>query len=359
MQPFHRRSSLLILLFLALGAGPLLAAPAPGWREIQIPTTGSYFWRYVPASLDTSRPAPAVIFLHGAGGRPEPYRNHVVAAAERAGCVVVAPKSSSNLGWGLGADAETVGESLRLVREEMSIDASRVGIAGHSAGGAYAYLLAYGEVSRYSAVFTLAASSYPVGAVADPAYKAPIRMYYGTQDPNYQNGAYASLRQQWERLGVSWEEDVRPGFGHSSWPGAAMEEGFLFLVSRAYPADPGSGNACVPGPGRLCLKDGRFQVEVTWKDFQNREGSGSVVPCATSDSGLFWFFDPANWEMLVKIVDGCALNGRYWVFAAATTNVQYTLTVTDTSTGQTARYDNPLGRSAPATTDTQAFASCP
>jgi len=39
--------------------------------------------------------------------------------------------------------------------------------------------------------------------------------------------------------------------------------------------------------------------------------------------------------------------------------VEYTLTVTDTRTGQTARYENPLGRSAPAVTDTQAFASCP
>ena len=144
MHPFHRRrSSLWGLLFLALCAGPALSAapaPAPGWREIQIPTTGSYLWRYVPASLDASHPAPAVIFLHGAGGRPESYRNFVVAAAERAGCVVVAPKSSSNLGWGLGADAETVREGLRLVQEEfqeeMAIDSRRVGIAGHSAGGA-------------------------------------------------------------------------------------------------------------------------------------------------------------------------------------------------------------------------------
>lgn len=354
----YPRSTLWAFLFLALCAVPACAAiPAPGWREVQIPTTGSSFWRYVPASLDAERPAPVVIFLHGAGGRPESYRNHVRSAAERAGCVVVAPKSSSNLGWGLGADPEIVAESLRLTGEELPVDDRRVAIAGHSAGGAYAYLLAYGEVSHYSAVFTLAASSYRVDAVADPAYKAPIRMYYGTLDPNYQNGPYESLRQQWQRLGVTWEEDVRPGYGHNSWPNAAMEAGFLFLVGRSYP-EAGAG-ACVPGPDRLCLQDGRFRVEVAWKDFQGNQGAGSVVPCGSSDSGLFWFFDPANWEMLVKVIDGCALNGHYWVFAAATTNVQYILTVTDTRTGQTARYENPLGRAAPATTDTQAFAACP
>ena len=38
---------------------------------------------------------------------------------------------------------------------------------------------------------------------------------------------------------------------------------------------------------------------------------------------------------------------------------QCTLTVTDTETGQTRSYDNPLGNCAPAVTDTSAFATCP
>ena len=84
------------------------------------------------------------------------------------------------------------------------VDPVRVSIAGHSAGGAYAYLLGYGTVSRYSAVFSLSAPFYPVSSVADPAYKAPIHMYYGTTDPNYTDGAYAALQQQWSALGVAW-----------------------------------------------------------------------------------------------------------------------------------------------------------
>ncbi len=51
--------------------------------------------------------------------------------------------------------------------------------------------------------------------------------------------------------------------------------------------------------------------------------------------------------------------GLNWVYAAASNDVEYTLTVTDTATGRIARYDNPLGRRAPAVTDTQAFATCP
>ena len=62
--------------------------------------------------------------------------------------------------------------------------------------------------------------------------------------------------------------------------------------------------------------------------------------------------------MLVKVLDGCGINDRFWVYAAATTDVEYTLEVTDTWTGQTVIYANPLGVSAAAITDTDAFATC-
>jgi hypothetical protein len=63
--------------------------------------------------------------------------------------------------------------------------------------------------------------------------------------------------------------------------------------------------------------------------------------------------------MLIKVLDGCNINNRYWVFAAATTNVEYTLRVTDTETGASKQYRNPLGQASPAITDTSAFATCP
>jgi hypothetical protein len=62
--------------------------------------------------------------------------------------------------------------------------------------------------------------------------------------------------------------------------------------------------------------------------------------------------------MLLKVLDGCRVNDRFWVFAAATTNVEYTLRVTDTATGLEKSYFNPLGQAAAALTDTNAFAAC-
>jgi len=126
-------------------------------------------------------------------------------------------------------------------------------------------------------------------------------------------------------------------------------------TATTFQADP---EPCVEAPRTLCLNSGRFSVEVTWRDFAEAEGQATVVPSTASDSGLLWFFDAENWEMLIKILDGCGLNDRFWVFAAATTDVEYSLRVTDSYTGFTRTYTNPLGNAAAATTDTDAFATC-
>ncbi|MEM8934517.1 MAG: hypothetical protein AAGE94_25210 [Acidobacteriota bacterium] len=78
-----------------------------------------------------------------------------------------------------------------------------------------------------------------------------------------------------------------------------------------------------------------------------------------ADSGVMYFFERGNWELLVKVLDGCVLNDHHWVFFAATTNVEFTLTITDTEAGVTRTWFNPLGRQADAITDTTAFATCP
>jgi hypothetical protein len=129
------------------------------------------------------------------------------------------------------------------------------------------------------------------------------------------------------------------------------------------PAEPGgpcfSSTGCVPNDETMCLSQGRFQVRVHWRTQQGTQGQGQSHPL-TDDSGYFWFFNPDNVELVVKIIDACGPPfDRFWVFAAGLTNVETTITVTDTLHNESKEYRNTLGQAFQPIQDTQAFATCP
>lgn len=123
---------------------------------------------------------------------------------------------------------------------------------------------------------------------------------------------------------------------------------------------------CSPNATTLCIDDQvgdhRFGVRVDWQTAQGGGASGhgnaiSAASLGVNRGGLFWFFGADNPEMLVKVLNGCAVNGDYWVFTSAGTNVGLTTTVTDTVTGLSKQYVNPDVTTAAPVQDTSAF-SC-
>jgi hypothetical protein len=118
----------------------------------------------------------------------------------------------------------------------------------------------------------------------------------------------------------------------------------------------------VPPPGcwdtttQACLGD-RFVVTAVWASLTD-SGTAVNAPAGSDDTAIFSFFDPDNWELLVKVLDACAINNRYWVFLAASTDQEYTVTVRDNLTGAEAVYANPLGTASPAVTDINALPVC-
>jgi plastocyanin len=119
--------------------------------------------------------------------------------------------------------------------------------------------------------------------------------------------------------------------------------------------------ACVPDATTLCVNNGRFQVRTHWRSTTQSGDASAVALDFAPDSGLFYFFSSTNIEMLVKVLNACvpALGNKYWVFYAATTNVELTVTVIDTQTGKTKVYYNPLNTAALPVQDTNAFSTCP
>jgi photosystem II stability/assembly factor-like uncharacterized protein len=117
------------------------------------------------------------------------------------------------------------------------------------------------------------------------------------------------------------------------------------------------GASCVSDNQTLCLNHNRFRVFTTWHDGNGRSGLGHATSL-TADSGYFWFFDPANVEVVVKVLDGCNVNSEYWTFAAGLTNVEVGLFVLDTQTGVVKTYNNPANTAFQPIQDTSAFAAC-
>jgi hypothetical protein len=110
--------------------------------------------------------------------------------------------------------------------------------------------------------------------------------------------------------------------------------------------------AVLPDP--VLVQNGRFTVDVLLDPPHG--GRASLVAPPSRDSALFYFFSPANWEVMVKVLDGCAINGNFWVYGAASTDVGYTVEVRDLAgAGRVRRYHHDAGTPAPAITDGQAF----
>jgi lysyl endopeptidase len=120
---------------------------------------------------------------------------------------------------------------------------------------------------------------------------------------------------------------------------------------------PAAGAPCAPGPSTLCLNDGRFKVEAAFGT-GTQQGQAQTVKL-TEETGYLWFFSSANVEAVVKVLDACAFNQRFWVFAGGLTDVRVTLTITDTRTGTIKTYVNPGGTAFQPIQDTSAFATCP
>ena len=128
-------------------------------------------------------------------------------------------------------------------------------------------------------------------------------------------------------------------------------------------APPPTGGPCVPSDTTLCIDDqpGDRRFEATMQ-FSNPSQSGfahaiQLASVGVTRGGMFWIGNPANPEMLIKILNACipVFGNKFWVFYAATTNQGLVTTVRDTTTGAIWSRTNPQGTPADPVQDTGAF----
>lgn len=94
--------------------------------------------------------------------------------------------------------------------------------------------------------------------------------------------------------------------------------------------------------GNVILRNLRWRVPST-----GQTGCGTAVP-HLQDTGHFWFFDSQNLELTCKVIDGYAVNQKYWVFCGALTNVEWWVEVRNNANSELPgkSYYNPPGQMA-------------
>jgi streptogramin lyase len=122
----------------------------------------------------------------------------------------------------------------------------------------------------------------------------------------------------------------------------------------------GSTGSCHADEHTLCLNNHRFAVTAVWQTTPTGPVAQANAVSITGETGYFWFLEPGNVEVVVKVLNACVDPfNSYWVFAAGLTNLGVSVTVTDTLTGASKSYSNVRGTPFQPILDTSGLKTCP
>ncbi|MXX60413.1 MAG: hypothetical protein F4Z42_02300 [Holophagales bacterium] len=155
---------------------------------------------------------------------------------------------------------------------------------------------------------------------------------------------------------VQGDEDTgSPKLGYAvSFPVPNSEQRAVIGSGIYLPREPLS-SLCEDDSSSLCLHGDTFRVSGTYLVDGEADAMSPVeMGGASTDSGLFTFFDGENWEVLVKVLNGCEMNGHWWVFSTAATDVSYEFSI-EAAGGLSKVYRSAGGSPSRAQADTGAF----
>lgn len=140
----------------------------------------------------------------------------------------------------------------------------------------------------------------------------------------------------------------------SSWNAETVATAYFMRLSVDHEATtPPPAEDCTPTTTLLQF-DGGYEVSMCYRTPDGQVGQAKSGIWTSGQSGLLWFFDRDNAEVLVKVLDGCSHNGYRWVFVAPVTTVEFNLLVTAPD-GTEWNYGNVQGVTASTRSDTRAF----
>jgi photosystem II stability/assembly factor-like uncharacterized protein len=201
--------------------------------------------------------------------------------------------------------------------------------------------------------FSVRGSGFPsaisvTGLAIDPAN--PSRLFVGA----YGHGVFSS-----QDAGLTWEP-LNAGLSSLDLTSLVMSSnGTLHAATRAGVFEYRVG---IDTATLLLNASHVFRFVLNARDPRTGSADPGVAVPLNDQAGYFTIpaltQSPETPEVFVKIVDGRAINGAWWVFHGALTDLEYTLTVTEEATGRVKTYFKEAG-SACGGFDTSAFPSSP
>jgi predicted esterase len=139
---------------------------------------------YVPKSAAPDRPAPLMVFLHGAGGSEQGGIRRYTSFADELGFLVLSPASEDST-WDAiqgryGVDVRFIDQALQRAFAARTVDPGRLGLSGFSDGASYALGLGLANGDLFGSVLAFSAGFIPDGSTRSG--KPRVFMSHGTKD---------------------------------------------------------------------------------------------------------------------------------------------------------------------------------
>ncbi len=126
---------------------------------------------------------------------------------------------------------------------------------------------------------------------------------------------------------------------HGDGRGARLNSDDQSALRQLY-GSASTSQTCKANSTTLCLQKNRFRVEATFQNQFDGTGGAARAIKSTDVAGFFYFYDKSNFELMIKMLD---FGDVVKVFYGQLTNLRFTITVTDTRTGQVKSYQNTAG----------------
>lgn len=125
--------------------------------------------------------------------------------------------------------------------------------------------------------------------------------------------------------------------------GIGSHPDFAFRL-RGKDSTGGGPGTCQASTTALCFANRKVKVEVTFRAENGRLNPATARTLPNLPTSGYFSFGAAGLDVLVKILDGSTFNGHLWVFYGGLSRLEFTIKMTDVTTGRVRTYTNPKGR---------------